>query len=225
MATDGAVREQLRRYETVEWLYDGLGGKIIPWTKEHGGTSDDPACQAFVLHHDGKVRARAPDAAMHQAAAFARWLDDEADRYEKDHPPTRLPFARGDLERAEEEGAAPRCDAVEAARKDGRPALLYFGRDPVADPTREAKKEIRASQKFERRTLDSEKAADAAKRVEGLVLLRFDRGDPEAAAYARTFGVKRAPCLVLLAREGGEPKLLDAGTSGASLAYQLEKLE
>ena len=45
----------LSRFEPVEWLYDGLKGKIIPWTKEHGGKSDDPSIQAFVVGMDGKV--------------------------------------------------------------------------------------------------------------------------------------------------------------------------
>ncbi len=37
------MKAVLSRFESVEWFYDGLNGKIIPWTKENGGTSDDPS--------------------------------------------------------------------------------------------------------------------------------------------------------------------------------------
>lgn len=225
MAGDEDVREALRRYETVEWLYDGLNGKIIPWTKEHGGTSDDPSGQAFVLHHDGSVRARAPDATMHRAAAFASWLVEQADAYEKEHPRTRLPFVRGELGPPRTEGDPPRCAAERKARGNGYPVLLYFGREPVADPSKAQKKEIKASRKFEKSTLDSKKAAEAAEKVEGLLLLRFDLGDEQAAAYAASFGVEAAPTLVLLHGYADGPELLDRRTSGASLAFHLKKLQ
>ena len=61
MPENEKVKDQLARFELVDWHYDGVGGKVIAWTKEHGGHSDDPAAQAFVLTHEGKVVARAED--------------------------------------------------------------------------------------------------------------------------------------------------------------------
>ena len=224
MATHDDVLDVLDRYERVEWCYDGLNGKIIPWTKEHGGTSDDPSVQAFVVHVDGSVVARAPDVEVHRAAPFAAWLAEQADAYESLHPRTRLPFVRGELEEPLEEGDPPRCPAAIRALGEGHPVLLYFGRDPVPEPSRNEKKQIRASQKFERSTLDSKKAAEAAEQVEGLVLLRFDLADERASAYARSMEVEEAPRLVLLHGHADGPEVLKKGISGAALAYQLKKV-
>jgi hypothetical protein len=224
VATDEDVLEALTCYERVEWHYDGLNGKIIPWTKENGGTSDDPSVQAFVVHVDGSVIARAPDRAVHQSAAFASWLKEQADVYERVHPRTRLAFVRGELEDPPKQGEAPRCPVAAQALEEGRPVLVYFGREETPDPSRIEKKEIRASRKFERATLDSKKAAEAAEQVEGLLMLRFDLGDERATAYARSLGVEAAPRLVLLRGAGEGPEVLRKSLSGAALAYRLEKL-
>ena len=106
MAGDDEVQEQLRRYEIVEWCYDGLNGKIIPWTTEHGNTSHDPSVQAFVLKADGTVLARAPNAQVYQAPSFARWIDEQADDSEKKYPATRVPFVRAEVV-AGEDGIEP----------------------------------------------------------------------------------------------------------------------
>ena len=95
MPTHEEVRRQLARFEPVHWLYDGLGGKVIRWTKEHGGTSEDPAAQAFVLTAQGKVVARAENnATLYAPKAFARWLKEQADRYEREHPRTKVALGR-----------------------------------------------------------------------------------------------------------------------------------
>ncbi|MHC4821939.1 MAG: hypothetical protein ACYTDX_09500, partial [Planctomycetota bacterium] len=55
MQKDETVLAQVKRYEPVEWWYDGLKGKIIPWTLENGGKSHDPSILAFVVDFEGKV--------------------------------------------------------------------------------------------------------------------------------------------------------------------------
>ena len=56
MQRDEAVAKLLPRFECVEWHYDGLNGKIIPWTMEHGNESHDPSVLAFVVAADGTVQ-------------------------------------------------------------------------------------------------------------------------------------------------------------------------
>lgn len=224
MATDEAVARHAARYERVLWLYDGLNGKIIPWTKEHGGTSDDPSVQAFVLHVDGTVRTRAPDRTVYDAKTFSAWLEEQADAYEEDHPPTRLPFVRGKLGPPRKEGDPPRCDDVKRALVEGHPALVYFGRDPRPGASKDEEEQAERARKFEKKTLDSKTAADVAERVEGLVLRRFDLGDEDAVAYAKSFGVQDAPALVLLYGAFDGPQVFDHRTSGAKLAAWLKKL-
>jgi hypothetical protein len=63
------VQKQFERFELAEWHYDGLGGKVITWTRENGGTSDDPAAQAFVTDAEGDVVERAPDDVLYAPLA------------------------------------------------------------------------------------------------------------------------------------------------------------
>ena len=112
MAGSDEVQEQLRRYEIVEWWYDGLNGKIIPWTTEHGNESHDPSVQAFVLKSDGEVLARAPNAQVYQPSSFTKWIKGQADDFDKKYPATRVPFVRTEV--VAEEGATDvRCLALE----------------------------------------------------------------------------------------------------------------
>jgi len=221
VATDDAVKEQVTRFERVEWCYDGLNGKIIPWTLEHGGTSHDPSVQAFVLGADGEVIVRAPDAEVHQARSFARWAKAQADAYELEHPRTRVPFLPAEVE-VEEDGdvRSVRCAALEEARAAKRPALLYLGRGEREGQDRRLRAEVEAARRFERSTLDSKKAAEEAA---GWVLLRLDLADATQAAFAAGLGVERAPALVLFlpGAEGGQ--VLRPGLTGAALAYLLRK--
>ncbi len=211
------MRAQLKRFEIVEWLYDGLNGKIIPWTLENGGTSHDPSAQAFVLHGDGTVLARAPGGHLSQKSQFAKWLGEQADAYEKKYPPTRVPLIRADVVK---DGEGVRCAALDEARAASRPVLLYFGRSERDDLDRKLRAEVKAARKFEKGALDSKKAAEAA---EGWTLLRFDLGDEAAAALAETWQVARAPALVLWPVGGEAPVVLPPRLTGASLAYQLKK--
>lgn len=215
------VTRELARFERVEWIYDGLNGKIIPWTKQNGGTSDDPSCQAFVVGGNGAVVARAPDAAVHAAAPFAEWLREQALRYEKEHPRTRVPFVPAEVEEGGgEEGAPPRCAALEEAREAGRALLLYVGREPLAGDAKAARAETAAARKFEKGTLGSKPAAEAAA---AFVLLRFDLSEKSHAALARAWAVERAPALLLWLPGEAAPRDLGTRLDGGALAYQLKK--
>ena len=158
MQVDEDVAKLLPRFECVEWLYDGLNGKIIPWTKVNGNTHEDPSVLAFVVAADGTVQGRAPDAVPYQAGSFGKWLVEQAKVFEREHPRLRMKFVLSELTK----GEPPACAALDAARKEEKTVLLYFGRGAKADATRAEKKEIVASTKFEKKTLDSKSAAEAA---------------------------------------------------------------
>lgn len=211
------VQKLLSRVEPVEWLYDGLNGKIIPWTKEHGGTSDDPSVQAFLVGWDGEVIARCPDAQAHGATGFAEWLADQLRAFEKSHPRTAVPFVPADVEAPEGEPA--RCAALAEARAAKKPVLVYVGRDGREDDDRMAKAQTKRARSFEKATLGSKKAAAAA---EGWVLLRLDLGDAAQARLAAQLGVKEAPALLALLPGAEGPQDLRLPAAG-SLAYFLQK--
>lgn len=213
------------RFETVEWLYDGLNGRIIPWTKQHGGTSDDPSGQAFVVGVDGRVLARCPDAKAHAASAFATWAGEQADLYEKSHPRTRVQLLRAGVS-LDGSGADARatCQEYDAALAARQPILLYVGRDSFEEADRVGKAEAAAAAKLEKGALDSKSAAEASV---GWRLLRIDLARAPDRAFAALLGVKAAPALVLVPvpAEGAAavPQILPRATDGASLAYALKK--
>lgn len=210
------VRKLLPKVEAVEWLYDGLHGKIIPWTLENGGHSKDPSVQAFLLARDGKVFSRCPDGQANSASGFSRWLQDEIARFEKRYPRTAFRFDTPDVVLID---GRPASESFLAARREGKPILLYAGRDSADPGDRKALKEVKASRKFEKTTLSSAKAAEAAK---GCVLLRVDLADERQARWAATRGIERAPTLLLFLPGGSEPLDLSRA-KGGSLAFHLQK--
>jgi len=218
--TDEGVGKALSRFECVEEVYDGLGGNVIAWTKAHGGTSDDPSAQIFVLGRDGAFVARASDATAHDPKALATWLCDQSKAYERAHPKTALPLVRAEVAiegQGEDEKAV--CAALDDAKRRGAPALLYFGRDAAPEGAKKLQREVEASQKLERGALDAKSAAQSAK---GWVLLRFDLADPTHARLAKSFGVGAAPDVVLVVPGGDAP--IDLGVpSAATLRYRLKK--
>jgi len=202
--------------EPVEWLYDGLRGKIIPWTKANGGHSDDPSAQVFLVGRNGKVFARCPGAQAYSASGLSKWLAAQIVAYAKRYPRTALAFQEAEITL---EQNRPRCEALDAARRVGKPILLYVGREATPRDDRKAKAQVKAVRKFEKGTLSSKRAAAAAK---GWTLLRLDISKPAHAALARGFGVKQAPTLLLWAPAMEKPR--DLGKlQPASLAYNLKK--
>ncbi len=208
------------RYECVEWLYDGLGGKVIAWTKEHGNRNDDPSVLAWVADASGAVIAQAGEA--YAPDAFAKWLDEQADAYERTHPQTRVPFAPAELV-GEGEGAerSVRCPAVDAAREEGRLVLVYLGRSERAGDDKAAKAEAAAARKLEKGLLASQSAADS---VAGALLVRLDAGDADALRYARALGARSVPALLVIAPGAESAEDLGVKLSAQSFAYRMKKL-
>ena len=209
------------RFERVEWIYDGLNGKIIPWTKANGGTSDDPSALVFAAGQDGRVLEKCPDATAHQPKAFVEWLGKQAAAWERAHPRTKVPFRDAELA-AEGEGAARKvsCPALDEARGRKAPAALYVGREEPAGADAKGRAEAAAARKFEKEALGS---GEAAKAAEGWTLLRVDRGDPDGAALARALGVEQAPAVLLFLPGEEKPVVLGRDATGGALALQMKK--
>lgn len=221
MQSDEDLQKVLPRFEAVEQHYDGLNGKIIEWTLEHGNTNHDPSILAFVVGADGEVFASLMDGKQYQASAFTKWAEEQADAYEKLHPATRLPFVRGKVTvLGEGDEAEASCAALDEAREEGRPVLLYFGRGRFDEGDKDARREVKAARKFEGKTLDSK---SAEKYAEGWVMLRFDLADEDHARLAEQFGVEEAPTLVLLPAGAEEPELLGSRTSAGALGSALRR--
>jgi hypothetical protein len=212
----------LPRFERVEWLYDGLNGKVIPWTKEHGGTSDDPSIQVFVVADGGKKVTRAPRDSAYAPGTFAKWLKDEADAFERAHPATRIPFVAAEV--AKTQGGTTTtwsCAAIDDARGAKVPVFLYVGRGDSDAADKAAKGEAAASRKLEKGVLDSEVAAKAA---DGWALVKLDVADPDHFGYAKSLGVEKAPALLLIVPGEEKPQVLDPSIAADSLAFKLKKL-
>jgi len=203
----------LPRFEAVEWLYDGLKGKIIEWTLANGGTSHDPSAQAFLVARDGTVFNRCPGGKLYSGSSFSKWLAEQAKAYDKKYPRTRVPFSMVEV-------VDGRCEALDAAREGQKPILLYVGREETAKDDKSAKKQVKAARKFEKGTLGSKKAGEAAK---GWTLLRFNLADPEHAKLLKPFGVEAAPALLMFLPGGEQPQDLGTKLKGPNLAYHLGK--
>ena len=222
---DAEVLKQAARFEFAEWQYDGLNGKVIPWTKEHGGTSEDPAVQVFVVTPDGGQVTRVPRDDAYAPAEFAKWLKEQADAFDKSHPAFRMPFAAAEL-KVDVDGTSRKvaCPAIDAAKKDGKPVLVYVSRGEhegadKADKT--AKAQAAASRKLEKGLLDSEQAAKA---VEGWTLVKLDLADADQLAFAKTLGADKAPALVAIVPGEEKPLVIDATVTGEALAFKLRKV-
>ena len=221
MQADEKVAKELARFEAVEWRYDGLNGKIIPWTLENGNTHKDPSVLAFVVAADGKVVSRAEDRVPYSAGSFAKWLSEQAMSYARTHPRTKMPFLPAEVTgTGEGESRKAVCAELDAAKRDGKPILLYFGREATKGDDKTAKKAAAAAKKFEKKAFDSKSAAEAAK---GWVLLRFDLADADHRLLAKAHGVTSAPRLLLIHPDEEKPVDLGERVSSSSLAYQLKK--
>lgn len=210
------VRRMFTRYERLRWEYDGLHGKVIPWTLENGGTSKDPSAQAFVIGRDGKVIARAPDSVAYTPTRFAEWLETEFLEYDDAHPRYRAGFRFGRLTAS----SGDTTDGATLALSDDRPTLLFVERTALPDDDRAHTQQSRAATKYATKVLDSKKLTAA---VAGVDCVRLDLADAEHARVARALGIDAAPALLFLA-PGAEPESLDVKASASSTAYRVKKL-
>jgi hypothetical protein len=218
---DVGFREAAARFERVEWLYGSLSGKVIPWTRRNGGTSDNPTLQVFVADPEGKVIARAPDADALEAKPLVEFLRVQFDAWERTHVGSKIPFEPAEVE-GTGEGAARTvaCRALDDARTEKRPAAVYVWRKGTDDGDAKAKAEVAACRKFARESL---RGADAVKAAEGWTLLFLDLSEPDQALLAKSLGAEAAPQVILLVPGEEKPLLLDRAISGGGLAHHFRK--
>jgi len=214
--------KEANRFERVEWYYDGLKGKIIPWTLENGGTSHDPSAQVFVVTRAGSVQARCPNGKVYSGGSLAKWMEEEAKKHEKLFPRFRVPFdpAEVTIEATDDGEGAATCEALTNALQAGKPVLCYFGREPGLKDDKAIQKQIKACRKLEKAAFGSKKAAAEAK---GWTLLRFDLSEKSHAKLANSYGVEAAPAVLLFAAGKKEPTDIGKRLKGANLAYHLKK--
>ena len=163
------VRKLLSKVEAVEWLYDGLNGKIIPWTLENGGHSKDPSVQAFIVARDGSVFSRCADGQAHSASGFSGWLQAEIAKFEKKYPRTAFRFEAPDMDLIDGRPASESFMAAQTREEADPPLCRPRLRRPQGP--KKARKEVKAARKFEKGALSSKKAAAAAA---GYVLFKID---------------------------------------------------
>jgi len=166
----------------------------------------------WFVGRDGKVFARFQGG--RNASMVAKWVDEQLKKYEKEHPRTAVPFEPAECD---EDG---KCEALEDARAEKKPILLYFGREPGEKDKGKIKSQVKKCRKFEKGTLSSKKAAAVAT---GWVLLRFDVANPSHAELMKSFGAKDAPTLVMFEPAAKTPQVLGASLRGANLAFYLAK--
>lgn len=223
---DARFAAAARRFELVEWQYDGLNGKVIPWTLANGGKSRDPSAQLFVVSPGGKVVARCATEKTFVASQAAEWLTEQAAAWEREHPRTAIPFRSAQVAVT---GEVAVCAAVDEARAAGRPVLVYVAREGVAEnrdekttkEQRARRAEASACRDLERGALDSKLAADAA---DGVTLVRIDLGDDAHAKWALALGVEKAPALLLFSPGEEKPVVLSKTITGSDLAARFKKL-
>jgi hypothetical protein len=218
---DEKVVKILSRYEPVEWKYDGLNGKIIPWTLENGGTSHDPSVLAFVVTPGETVVAMCPGGKTYQASGFSKWLREQADAYEREHPRTVVPLIRASVVEGGRGDTRLRCPELDDSIEAGKPVLLYLGREGGRNDDKTDRKQVKAARAFEKKHFDSKSNAKAA---EGWTLLRLDLADEEHAAFAKTLGIEAVPAVLAYLPGESEPVDLTRKLRSGSLAYQLRKL-
>ncbi len=176
---DEDVARQIARYEPAEWQYDGVGGKVIKWTKENGGTCDDPAVQAFITDHDGKVLARSSD--PNTPSRFARWLRQNADEFERANPRTRSAFEYAEVS-VRTVGTSKRTSVSAIDDAEGEtPVIVYVARTDRPGDRKPHAAEAKASRRLERKILNTKSVASAAA---DFVRVRLDLSDADHALYA-----------------------------------------
>jgi hypothetical protein len=71
------VQQASRAFVRVLQEYDGLDGKVIRWTFEHGNDNKDPGILAWVLDPKGEELGR-PSGKTGSASSFAAWLKEQS---------------------------------------------------------------------------------------------------------------------------------------------------
>ncbi len=190
--------------------------------KRDGKTPEDhPSLLALIVGRDGKVFSLLSNGQQYNAGSLAKWAVDQANKYEKAHPSTRIPFVRAKVEvHGEGTDLKAECEEIEKARAANKPVMLYFGRGHFDPKDKAAKKESKLARKVEKGTLNSK---TALKQIGGWVLLRFDISDEEHAAFAAAHGVEAAPAFLMWLPGEEQPQPVDRKISGHGLASLFKK--
>lgn len=190
MLPDPRVQEALKTFVCVEWRYDGKGGKVTRWTREHGDPDPaEPCILGWILDKDEKELAGPGDGFFRDPAGLAARLIEAARAWEG----PGIPFALLEVE----DGTAP---ALEEARAGGEPALLYFREEDGPDEKARAR-QAKACQPIEK-ALASKKVERLARRFR---CIKADLSDPEVLAFAKAMGIS-SPGILLLPPGDGKPR-------------------
>ena len=117
-----------------------------------------------------------------------------------------------------QEGREVSSPTLDAARKAGRPILLYVGRRAWRPDKKAAAVQARASTRFETDVLSSPRVADAC---QGWTLLYLEAGASDAAKFARKLGAKQAPAVFLWRPEVAHPVRLGGKLEASALVRAL----
>jgi len=218
--SDKDVQAALAAFECVEWQYDGIGGSVIKWTKQHGNTNDDPAHLLWVV--DAKEEAiGAADGKAESASGMVSWMKDM--KLAHDRKIGRLPREMA----VEWTDAKPGDDgalaALDEAKKDGKAVLVYLGVPESRKDEKDWTAARKECDKLERGALADK---DFAKLTEKCVRVRLDLGDEKSREFAKkAWSLEKAPALVLIDPKKDKPRTwTSAGVKAAELIGALKPL-
>jgi len=207
-----AVQAALRDFECTEWLYDGLKGQVIKWTKEHGNDNDDPAERVWVLDAAENVVGSPSSRELRSPEEFAAWLGQtkvEHDRRTGRIPPEMAVEWSDAIVRDPGEGEGPGLvlEGLAAAKQDAMPLFGYVAIPASKQDDRKLKPLRKRCEKLEHGALADETLAKLAARC---FSVRFDFTKPKVRQYLKeTWKIKKAPLLFVIdwTRKTPKPRL------------------
>lgn len=217
MLSQAKVQEAVQVFERVEWKYDGIGGRVIQWTKQHGNANDDPSVLVWVLDAKESVIG-APSAGEYQAPGpFAKWLSEM--KVEHDRKTARIP---PEMAVQWEESSATVMEGVTSAIDQGKPVFVYVAIPQERQDEKEWKAARKECLKFEHGALADKGLAELAAKCYSV---RLDFSDDAVKDLVKAWGVKRAPALVLIdpKKKDAKPKIWTSSTVKADEIVRLMK--
>ena len=174
----------------VMWKYDGLGGKVIQWTKQHGNTNDDPAHKIWLVDAAGVEIARA-DREGETASSLVEWLTKAIETWKKAKTPGIAHLF-----------SAP-ADGVDATAAGVRPRVIWYAATDAKDAAPELKGAATRTKDLAEKVLSSKKLESLTTGVD-LVRVETAVGADGSPADAATLAT--VPRIVLLGPATGEGK-------------------
>lgn len=180
----------------VMWKYDGLGGKAIAWTKQHGNTNDDPSHLIWLLDEDGAEIARAGGEGE-TSASLVEWLASSIATWEKRRAP-------GIARRFE----AP-ADGVDVGVAGARARMIWYAATDAEGAAPERRSAAERTASLALKVLSSKKLEGLTENVD---LVRVDGSVAADGTAADAATLARLPRIVILG----------PSTGGASEPYRAE---